>query len=107
MTKLKKTARELAELIAARMISRGVRLNVLGDAVGWHAVVYGEAPRHVTKAQAEVDQIDGGCARTTSWTIAASEGPGASGRRDNPAPPLGLRAVERLARGPARCSGAS
>ena len=41
MTKLKKTARELAEMIAARMTSRGVRLNVLGDAVGWHAVVYG------------------------------------------------------------------
>jgi hypothetical protein len=30
MTKLKKTARELAEMIAARMTSRGVRLNVLG-----------------------------------------------------------------------------
>jgi hypothetical protein len=57
MTKLKKTARELAEMIAARMTSRGVRLNVLGDAVGWHAVVYGGAPCHVTKAQAEVDQI--------------------------------------------------
>ena len=55
--KLKKTARELAEMIAARMTSRGVRLNVLGDAVGWHAVVYGGAPCHVTKAQAEVDQI--------------------------------------------------
>ena len=55
MTKLKKTARELAEMIAVRMTSRGVRLNVLGDAVGWHAVVYGGAPRHVTKAQA--DQI--------------------------------------------------
>ena len=57
MTKLKKTARELAEMIAARMTSRGVRLSVLRDAVGWHAVVYGGAPHHVSKAQAEVDQI--------------------------------------------------
>jgi hypothetical protein len=30
MTKLKKTARELAEMIAARMTSRGVRLNIWG-----------------------------------------------------------------------------
>jgi len=44
-------------MIAARMTSRGVRLNVLGDAVGWHAVVYGGGPCHATKAQAEVDQI--------------------------------------------------
>jgi hypothetical protein len=57
MTKLKKTARELAEMIAARMTLRGVRLNILGGAVGWHAVVYGGAPCRVIKAQAEVDQI--------------------------------------------------
>ena len=44
-------------MIAARMASHGVRLNVLRDAVGWHAVVYGGAPHHVSKAQAEVDQI--------------------------------------------------
>jgi hypothetical protein len=39
------------------MTSRGGRFNVLGDTVGWHAVIYRGAPCHVTKAQAEIDQI--------------------------------------------------
>jgi hypothetical protein len=56
MTKQKKTSRELAEMIAAQMFYRGVRLNIRNGAAGWHGIVYG-SPDQVARAQTEVNQI--------------------------------------------------
>ncbi len=57
MTKPKKTARELAEMIATQMSLDGVRLDIHRDPAGWHAVVYGSSPNRVAQAQSAVDQI--------------------------------------------------
>jgi hypothetical protein len=59
MTKPKKTARELAEMIAAEMSLAGVRLDIHSGPAGWHAVVYGSSPNRVAQAQSAVDQIVG------------------------------------------------
>jgi hypothetical protein len=58
MTKEKKTARELAELIAEEMSAGGgIRINVHTNPSGWHATGYGWSPNRAAQAQAEVDQI--------------------------------------------------
>ena len=57
MEKPKKTAREFAEMIAAEFDTSDVRLNILRDAAGWHAVVYGSSPDRVHQAQSAVNQI--------------------------------------------------
>jgi hypothetical protein len=57
MTKPKKTARELAAIIAEEMSLSGVRLDIHSGAAGWHAVVYGSSPNRVAQAQTQVDQI--------------------------------------------------
>jgi hypothetical protein len=56
VAKEKKTASELAEMMASELPS-DIRFNVHKDTVGWHAVLYGSSPDHVRRAQVQVDQV--------------------------------------------------
>jgi hypothetical protein len=57
MTKPKKTARELAEIIEAETSLDGVSLHIHTDPTGWYGTVYGPFPSRVAKVQTEVNQI--------------------------------------------------
>jgi hypothetical protein len=57
MTKPKKTARELAEIIAEKASLYGVSLHIHTDPTCWYGAVYGPFPSRVAQVQTEVNQI--------------------------------------------------
>lgn len=57
MTKPKKTASELAEMIGREISLEGVRLEIQRDPMGWHATAYGWSPNRVAQVQGAVGNI--------------------------------------------------
>jgi len=57
IAKPKKTANELAELIAAEIPLGGIRLDIHPDPTGWNAVAYGSDPDRVARIQSLLGEI--------------------------------------------------
>jgi hypothetical protein len=57
MTKPKKSAQELLEMIASEVSLDGVTLNIHKDPMGWHATAYGSSPNRVIQVQGAVGNI--------------------------------------------------
>jgi len=57
MTRVARTAQELADMIALRMNLQRVAIEVHGDALGWHVFALASVPNTVSQVQIFADSI--------------------------------------------------